>query len=181
MGDKRLLPCRLCGCDEITIFRDTPETVGYAEAGPYLSHPHVSADGTREFDCRIHIGGYFGSEEEAVEYWNENFGQKPKQNSPAEDVLDYILQDRTRVDGQYRIVDIALWAFQRSRENNPDDGGPTDWYNDTYPQVMKTLEGIQKRYQTEKEKCVACEGHGCVATAQKDDRGEPVEVACPEC
>ena len=44
-----------------------------------------------------------------------------------------------RCDGRPRIIDLCYTAFQRAREQNSEDGGPTDWFNDTKPMLDKAI------------------------------------------
>lgn len=63
---------------------------------------------------------------------------------PWTDLLAYVLQDDLQNRLTPRVIDIAYSAFMRSFDKNPDDGGPTDWYNDTRPMVIKAIEKMRK-------------------------------------
>jgi len=45
-------------------------------------------------------------------------------------------------DGQVRIIDVAYTAFTLARQPNPEDGGASDWSNDTRPGIIKIIESL---------------------------------------
>jgi len=45
-------------------------------------------------------------------------------------------------DGQVRIIDVAYTAFTLARQPNPENGGASDWSNDTRPGIIKIIESL---------------------------------------
>ena len=66
----------------------------------------------------------------------------PKQLDPWTNVVGYVLQDDLHNRLTPRVVDIAYTAFMKAKDTNDEDGGPTDWFTDTKPVVMKAIESI---------------------------------------
>lgn len=64
--------------------------------------------------------------------------------NPHDSVIGYILQDDLHNRLTPRIVDVAYTAFMQAKSPNNEDGGPSDWFNDTRPIVMKAIEAIKK-------------------------------------
>lgn len=60
------------------------------------------------------------------------------------DLLTYVLQDDIHNRLTPRVVDIAYTAFMTGKQLNAEDGGPSDWFNDTRPVVMKAIERLRK-------------------------------------
>jgi hypothetical protein len=60
------------------------------------------------------------------------------------DLLGYVLQDDLHNRLTPRVIDIAYTAFTLALERNKDDGGPTDWFNDTRPTILKLIEKLRK-------------------------------------
>lgn len=54
--------------------------------------------------------------------------------------LDHLTSIDKQHDRSPRIIDIAYTAFLRAKETNDEDGGPTDWFTDTYPRIVKLIE-----------------------------------------
>lgn len=51
-------------------------------------------------------------------------------------------------DGVIRIVDLCFTAFMHAKNGkNGDDGGPCDWFNDTYPAVVEKIAEWRSQYQ----------------------------------
>ena len=71
----------------------------------------------------------------------------PDADSLGELVL-YTLQDETHNRLTPRVVDIAYSAFMRARGKNDEDGGPTDWFNDTKPMVMAAIAKVEAEVRT---------------------------------
>lgn len=65
------------------------------------------------------------------------------------EIVEYILQSDLQNRLTPRIVDIAYTAFINSFNKNPDDGGPTDWFNDTLPNVLLQIAAIKKAVDIE--------------------------------
>jgi hypothetical protein len=42
--------------------------------------------------------------------------------------------------GRATILDLCYTVFMRAKGKNDDDGGPTDWFNDTFPLVRKWID-----------------------------------------
>lgn len=59
------------------------------------------------------------------------------------DTVGYILQDDMHNRLTPRVVDIAYSAFMVAKAKNSEDGGPTDWFNDTKPLVMQAIAKIR--------------------------------------
>jgi hypothetical protein len=60
-------------------------------------------------------------------------------------------EDYGRYDTSPGIMDIAYFAFSMSKQPNKEDGGPSDWFNDTRPEVEKILENLQGKYDAREE------------------------------
>lgn len=56
--------------------------------------------------------------------------------------IRYISQDDLHNRLTPRIADVAYTAFRIAKSANADDGGPTDWFNDTKPVVMEMIAKI---------------------------------------
>ena len=53
-------------------------------------------------------------------------------------------------DGTVRIIDLAYTAFMRAKNGkNKDDGGPCDWFTDTYPDMCAQIEKWSTDYYAE--------------------------------
>ena len=70
-GDEALKPCPFCGCDNVVIFYDHPESVGPSIGGGfYISHP-LWMDYPRSWGRQAAPNnGYFQTEREAIVAWN---------------------------------------------------------------------------------------------------------------
>lgn len=58
-------------------------------------------------------------------------------------LLAYVLQDEIHNRLTPRVVDIAYTAFMVGKEPNSEDGGPSDWFTDTKPVVMKAIDRLR--------------------------------------
>lgn len=47
--------------------------------------------------------------------------------------------------------------------------------------AIRAIDPAALTEKREPQVCEACEGHGCVATSEKDMEGFPIEVVCPVC
>lgn len=70
-GDDALKPCPFCGCDNVVILYDHPESVGPSIGGGfYISHP-LWRDYPQSWGCQaVPSNGYFQTEQEAIAAWN---------------------------------------------------------------------------------------------------------------
>ena len=59
-------------------------------------------------------------------------------------LLAYVLQDDMHNRLTPRVVDIAYTAFMQARRPNEDDGGASDWFNDTKPKVAEMIKKLRK-------------------------------------
>lgn len=59
-------------------------------------------------------------------------------------LIEYVLQDDLHNRLTPRVVDIAYTAFMLAKEPNKEDGGNSDWFNDTRPSVMKAIAKLRK-------------------------------------
>lgn len=64
--------------------------------------------------------------------------------SSFEGLVAYILQDDLHNRLTPRIVDIAYTAFLLAKRPNTEDGGESDWFNDTRPVVQEMITKIVK-------------------------------------
>jgi hypothetical protein len=62
---------------------------------------------------------------------------------PFQDFLKDILGESGK--GQLTVRDLAYTAFQKAKDKNDEDGGPTDWFTDTRPIVENGIELFRKR------------------------------------
>jgi len=53
--------------------------------------------------------------------------------------LDYLFDTEGGSDGRPRIVDACYTAFQIAKSPNVEDGGASDWFNDTRPAILKII------------------------------------------
>jgi len=59
-------------------------------------------------------------------------------------LLAYVLQDDMHNRLTPRVVDIAYTAFCLAKAPNKEDGGASDWFNDTKPKVAELIEKLRK-------------------------------------
>lgn len=63
-------------------------------------------------------------------------------------LLDYVLQDDIHNRLTPRVIDIAYTAFMRAKDRNTDDGGTTDWFNDTRPAIIEAINKLRNELFT---------------------------------
>jgi hypothetical protein len=59
-------------------------------------------------------------------------------------LLAYVLQDDLHNRLTPRIIDIAYTAFMQAKRPNDEDGGPSDWFNDTRPMMRELIAKLRK-------------------------------------
>ena len=59
-------------------------------------------------------------------------------------LIEYVLQDDLHNRLTPRVVDIAYTAFMLTKQPSIEDGGNSDWFNDTKPSVMKAIAKLRK-------------------------------------
>ena len=59
-------------------------------------------------------------------------------------VLAYVLQDELHNRLTPRVIDIAYTAFMQAKRPNDEDGGASDWFNDTRPMVRELIAKLRK-------------------------------------
>lgn len=59
-------------------------------------------------------------------------------------LLAYVLQDDMHNRLTPRVIDIAYTAFTLAKQPNTEDGGASDWFNDTKPSITKLIAKLQK-------------------------------------
>lgn len=64
--------------------------------------------------------------------------------APYVDLLTYVLQDDVHNRLTPRVIDIAYTAFTVAKDPNKEDGGPSDWFNDTRPVVQKAIDRLRR-------------------------------------
>ena len=62
--------------------------------------------------------------------------------SSFEGLVAYILQDDLHNRLTPRVIDIAYTAFMLAKQPNKEDGGESDWYNDTHPKIQELIAKI---------------------------------------
>ncbi|MGH8466506.1 MAG: hypothetical protein ACRER5_20405, partial [Pseudomonas sp.] len=68
-----------------------------------------------------------------------------EQTLPAHtDLLTYVLQDDVHNRLTPRVIDIAYTAFMQAKQPNDEDGGASDWFNDTKPVVARAIAKLRK-------------------------------------
>lgn len=72
--------------------------------------------------------------------------------APYTDLLAYVLQDDIHNRLTPRVIDIAYTAFMCAIKPNDEDGGPSDWFNDTKPVVTKAIDKLRKDLFADREK-----------------------------
>ena len=60
------------------------------------------------------------------------------------DLLTYVLQDDVHNRLTPRVIDIAYTAFMQAKQANTEDGGASDWFNDTKPVVVRAIAKLRK-------------------------------------
>lgn len=60
------------------------------------------------------------------------------------DLLTYVLQDDVHNRLTPRVIDIAYTAFMQAKQPNDEDGGASDWFNDTKPVVARAIAKLRK-------------------------------------
>lgn len=59
-------------------------------------------------------------------------------------LLAYVLQDDLHNRLTPRVIDIAYTAFMQAKRPNDEDGGASDWFNDTRPIVRELIAKLRK-------------------------------------
>ena len=59
-------------------------------------------------------------------------------------LLAYVLQDDMHNRLTPRVIDIAYTAFMQAKRPNDEDGGASDWFNDTRPAVKEMIAKLRK-------------------------------------
>ena len=59
-------------------------------------------------------------------------------------LLAYVLQDDMHNRLTPRVVDIAYTAFTLAKQANTEDGGSSDWFNDTKPEISRLIAKLRK-------------------------------------
>lgn len=59
-------------------------------------------------------------------------------------LLEYIFQEDVNNRLKPRLIDIGYTAFMNSFKPNKDDGGKSDWFNDTRPIIQNAIEMLKK-------------------------------------
>lgn len=59
-------------------------------------------------------------------------------------LLAYVLQDDMHNRLTPRVIDIAYTAFTLAKQPNNEDGGASDWFNDTKPHITKLIAKLHK-------------------------------------
>lgn len=67
-------------------------------------------------------------------------GELERENARLRDKLEHLLSIDKQHDRTPRIIDLCYTAFMRAHAKNDEDGGPTDWFTDTYPMIVKAIE-----------------------------------------
>jgi len=62
----------------------------------------------------------------------------------AQSLVTYILQDDLHNRLTPRVIDIAYTAFMRAKDKNDEDGGDTDWFNDTRPLIIEAIAKVER-------------------------------------
>lgn len=84
---------------------------------------------------------------------NRNYTKPPLAwESSFEGLIAYVLQNDLHNRLTPRIIDIAYTAFMLGKRPNKEDGGESDWYNDTRPTVLELIAKIEKDLQEYKDK-----------------------------
>lgn len=60
------------------------------------------------------------------------------------DLLTYVLQGDVHNRMTPRVIDIAYTAFMCAKRPNAEDGGPSDWFTDTKPVVVRAIAKLRK-------------------------------------
>lgn len=60
------------------------------------------------------------------------------------DLLTYVLQDDVHNRLTPRVIDIAYTAFMQAKQPNTEDGGASDWFNDTKPVVARAIAKLRE-------------------------------------
>lgn len=70
-------------------------------------------------------------------------GELRKENINLKDLLSRLTSEKYSHQGP-TIYDLCFTAFMKAHGNNEEDGGPTDWMNDTRPIIKKEIERIRR-------------------------------------
>lgn len=62
---------------------------------------------------------------------------------PWTDLLAYVLQDDLHNRLTPRVIDIAYTAFMLAKQPNKEDGGDSDWFNDTKPAIKEAIDKLR--------------------------------------
>ena len=61
-------------------------------------------------------------------------------------VVQSVFETDRRVSEHPRIIDLCYTAFMRAKAKNDEDGGTTDWFTDTKPQIDKLIEEMRSSF-----------------------------------
>ena len=73
-----------------------------------------------------------------------------------------------------RIIDLCFRAFMNAREPNKDDGGATDWFNDTLPALKPGIDAFNAHIST--LQCEADETREALALCETALTSESLEA-----
>jgi len=71
---------------------------------------------------------------------------------PWTDLLAYVLQDDLHNRLTPRVIDIAYTAFMLAKQPNKEDGGDSDWFNDTKPAIKEAINKLRADLFADREK-----------------------------
>lgn len=131
---EKLKPCPFCGA---TPHRGLSKVKhdqlhGYSYQDTTIKCPHL---------CASMEGGL----ETVVERWNTRATVTPQEAAKVDmGIVEYVLRDDMHNRLTPRVVDISYSAFMQAKQPNNDDGGPSDWFNDTRPMVMEKMAEIRR-------------------------------------
>jgi len=82
-------------------------------------------------------------------------------------LLAYVLQDEEQNRLTPRVIDIAYTAFMIAKQPDAEDGGSSDWFNDTRPVVKKAIEKLRTALAAPSADIAAREQEAIEAVAQQ--------------
>lgn len=80
------------------------------------------------------------------------------------DLLTYVLQHDMHNRTTPRVIDIAYTAFMQAKSPNTEDGGPSDWYNDTKPMIEVAIDKLRRDLMEDR----AAKNNAALTTAALD-------------
>jgi len=94
---------------------------------------------------------------------------------PWTDLLAYVLQDDLHNRLTPRVIDIAYTAFMLAKQPNKEDGGDSDWFNDTKPAIKEAIDKLRADLFADREQRRTPPAEQPAAEGMTDGDSSPTE------